>query len=193
MIFPFDIFIVKFCIDAFAYYAPNVYTSYYDHLDELYRHESGKGLRPIFGNESIFPAATFNIGPVTSTTEHRDFKNVPFGWCAITALGTFDYKRGGHLILFDINRFIEFPAGSTILIPSSLYRHGNTAVMDEGPDVYRASLTQYCAGGLFRWNHYGFKTVASSGFKAVPMTPQNLFSTQGSLFGDRTRAFAPIS
>jgi hypothetical protein len=88
--------------------------------------------------------------------DHTDFNNVAYGLCGITALGNFDPTLGGHLVLFDLGLVIEFPPGSTVLIPSSVLRHGNTPVVGEG--VQRMSFTQYCAGGLFRWVDYGFQT-----------------------------------
>lgn len=50
---------------------------------------------------------------------------------------------------------IEFPAGSTIFIPSATLRHSNTAI---GENETRSSFTQYTAGALFRWVDNGFKT-----------------------------------
>ena len=75
--------------------------------------------------------------------------------CAITAGGRFDHTKGGHLYLVDLKLVIEFPAGSTILLPSAVLRHGNTAI---DPEENRLSFTQYAAGGLFRWVEYGFQT-----------------------------------
>ena len=49
---------------------------------------------------------------------HTDPGNLLFGWCAITTLGNFDPTLGGHLVLWDLKLVIEFPLGSTILIPS---------------------------------------------------------------------------
>ncbi|KAF8959185.1 hypothetical protein BDZ97DRAFT_1761672 [Flammula alnicola] len=101
-------------------------------------------------------ACTFNLGPGTITVDHTDYNNVAYGLCAITALGNFDPTLGGHMVLFDLGLVIEFPPGATILIPSSVLRHGNTPVVGEG--VQRMSMTQYCSGGLFRWVDYGFQT-----------------------------------
>lgn len=50
---------------------------------------------------------------------------------------------------------IQFPAGSTILIPSALLTHGNTPV---GPKETRLSFTQFVPGGLFRYVDNGFRT-----------------------------------
>jgi hypothetical protein len=99
---------------------------------------------------------TFNFGPQTVCLPHRDSANLSFGWCAITALGNFDPKKGGHLLLWDVKLAIEFPPGSTILIPSALLRHSNSKVQ---ASETRMSCTQYAAGGLFRWVEQGFRTA----------------------------------
>lgn len=139
---------------AFAFYAPKLYRCYSDNLEKLFKRETY--LRPNHTG-SIFPAATFNLGPNTVTLDHTDPGNVAYGWCALTALGKFNAKTGGHLILFDLGLVIQFPPGSTILIPSSVFRHGNTPI---SAGESRLSITQYCAGGLFRWVKYGFKSAA---------------------------------
>lgn len=105
---------------------------------------------------SIYPAVTFNCGPTTSCRKHVDHGNAANLLCAITPLGTFDPTRGGHLIIYPLRRFYQFPPGSTILIPSSLVAHGNTPTM---PGETRFSVTQYCSGGLLRWVEYGFCSI----------------------------------
>lgn len=74
--------------------------------------------------------------------------------CSVAALGSFDPKRGGHLILWDLKLVIEFPPGATILIPSAVLRHSNTSIQ---AGETRYSFTQYSAGGLFRWVEQGFR------------------------------------
>jgi hypothetical protein len=102
-----------------------------------------------------WPAATFNFGPNTITFPHTDLGNLTWGWCSIIALGRFDPTKGGHLILWDLGIIIEFPPGSTILIPSALVVHSNTPIQ---AGKRRYSFTQYCAGGLFRFIANGFRT-----------------------------------
>ncbi|KAI0041140.1 hypothetical protein FA95DRAFT_1478318, partial [Auriscalpium vulgare] len=77
------------------------------------------------------------------------------GWCAVTALGSYDHRCGGHLILWELGLVIEFPPGCTILLPSALITHGNTPIQE---NETRYSLTQYMAGALVRWHKYGFRT-----------------------------------
>jgi hypothetical protein len=115
---------------------------------------------------SVFAACTFNFGPRAITVPHLDFGNLSWGWCTITALGSFDPDLGGHLILWDLKLIIQFPPGSTILIPSAIVRHSNVPV---GLDERRYSFTQYTAGGLFRWIRNGFKTDEAFELSATPL------------------------
>ncbi|KAF8452155.1 hypothetical protein L210DRAFT_3384777, partial [Boletus edulis BED1] len=89
----------------------------------------------------LFPTAMFNCGDQVVTLEHIDNTKLPFGPCAIFACGSYDPTLGGHLILFDLTVVIEFPPGSTILIPSSTLRHGNVAVSPPVP----ANCTGICS------------------------------------------------
>ena len=62
------------------------------------------------------------------------------------------------MILFGLKLVIQFPVGSTALIPSGCMDHGNTPIRD---GETRMSIAQYAAGGLFRWVAYGFKSAKS--------------------------------
>lgn len=139
----------------FAWYFPKVYQYYAKHLQALYaKHPT---LRQVFP-ESVFPACHFNVGSTTVCVQHVDQSNYAGGGCPVTCGGSFDYKLGGHLILYDLKLVIEFPAGSTIIIPSACVSHGNTAIQ---PGETRVSFTQFCAGGLIRWVRYGFQSMLS--------------------------------
>lgn len=80
------------------------------------------------------------------------------GVCALTAFGKFNPKTSGLLILFPFKCAIQFPAGSTIIIPSALVAHATTAL---GPGETRYSFTQYCSGALIRYVEYGLQSVKS--------------------------------
>lgn len=95
-----------------------------------------------------------NFGPQTVSFEHTDNNNLSFGWCSVTSLGQFDPVMGGHLILWDLRLVVEFPPGSTVLIPSAVLRHSNTTIQ-EGETRY--SFTQYTSGGIFRWVERKFR------------------------------------
>ncbi|KAJ7112327.1 hypothetical protein C8R44DRAFT_833178 [Mycena epipterygia] len=141
-----------FATGLFANWAPNLYDFYVDYMGDFY--SKNRHLRRPFLN-GIWSAVTFNLGPKTCALGHRDFANLAFGWCAITALGTFDYTKGGHLILWDCKLILEFPPGTTILIPSAAIYHSNIPIAS---GERRYSFTQYTAGGLFRWVEHGYKT-----------------------------------
>ncbi|KJA14109.1 hypothetical protein HYPSUDRAFT_108189, partial [Hypholoma sublateritium FD-334 SS-4] len=130
-------------------WAPKLHAYYAQNLNELL--QSNPTLCRNFDN-SVWAATAFNFGPRTCTVRHRDFANLPFGWCSITALGDFDPTEGGHLILWDLDLVIEFPPGSTILLPSAAIAHSNTSI---GRRETRCSVTQFTAGGLFRWMAHG--------------------------------------
>ncbi|KAF9479006.1 hypothetical protein BDN70DRAFT_807744 [Pholiota conissans] len=105
--------------------------------------------------ESAFAACCFNLGPQTVSYPHRDHANLSWGWCAITALGSFDHTKGGHLILWDLNCAAPLRPGATILIPSALLEHSNAAIL---ASEERFSFVQFSAGGLFRWVENEFQT-----------------------------------
>ncbi|KAI0041097.1 hypothetical protein FA95DRAFT_1501905, partial [Auriscalpium vulgare] len=132
--------------------APRLYRHLADALGQVRAHDPS--LQPPFDN-SVFTTATFNFGPKALTVPHRDTRNVPYGWCAITALGEFDPTKGGHLVLWELKLVIEFPPGSTILIPSAIITHSNTPIQD---GEFRQSFTQYVSGSLIRWAAYGCRT-----------------------------------
>ncbi|KAJ7141042.1 hypothetical protein C8R44DRAFT_827689 [Mycena epipterygia] len=138
-----------------ARYAPKLWRYYVDNLRLLFQHHDG--LQHNFTN-SIFPAATFNLGPKVVTDEHADIYNLVHGLCGVTAGGNYDHQKGGQLYLKQINLVIDFPSGASMLIPSAFVDHGNTPIQ---PGESRFSFTQYAAGGLFRWVNYGFRSAKS--------------------------------
>ena len=137
---------------SFNAYAPKVAAHYWEKLTPLLAKD--KTLKKPFPH-STYPAAAFNLGPCVCTFKHRDHLNCPFGLCAIQALGDFDPTQGGHLILWDLGLYIEFPPGSLILIPSATLLHSNTPVKEHEK---RASFTQYCGGNLLHFVDNGFTT-----------------------------------
>ncbi|KAJ7160864.1 hypothetical protein C8R46DRAFT_821331, partial [Mycena filopes] len=86
-------------------------------------------------------SATFALGPQSVTTPQWLSDAARWAWIAMTALGTFDHETGGHLILWDLGRALEFPPGATILIPAQL--RFSIARVNEGET--RFSLIQYLA------------------------------------------------
>lgn len=131
---------------------PKLHKYYTNTLLSLYANDPAL-FRPF--PSSAFAATTFNLGPCTVCYQHRDRANLISGVCSITPVGDFDPTKGGHLVLWDLELVIEFPPGSTILIPSAVLSHSNTTIH---PTEHRYSVTQYSAAGLFRWVENGFMT-----------------------------------
>ncbi|KAJ3716835.1 hypothetical protein C8R42DRAFT_587622 [Lentinula raphanica] len=129
---------------AFRLWAPRLYSFYSEYMKNLL--DMMPHLSFNFEN-SIFACCTLNFGPTTTTVEHVDHMNYCYGWCAITALGNFNFQLGGHLVLWDLKLVVEVPPGWTMMIPSAFLRHSNTSLQ---PGETRFSLTQYTAAGLFR-------------------------------------------
>jgi hypothetical protein len=104
--------------------------------------------RPYDDKLGVFPSRSVNLGLQSTSFPHTDDKNLAQSWCSVTPLGRFDHRKGGHLALWDLRLAIDFPAGSTILIPSALIVHSNSSIQQ---GETRFSIVQYAAGGLFRW------------------------------------------
>ena len=138
----------------FRFWAPRVWKFYVDtmgYLKMVYPH-----LRTA-DTTFAYPAMSYNFGPATATYEHLDHQNYAGGFCVVTALGDFDSTLGGHIFLRELGIVAEFPAGSSVLLPSAVINHGNVPInMEKGE--YRASTTQYCAGGIIRWDDQGCQT-----------------------------------
>lgn len=135
---------------------PEMYSALVDVQSLLHQRYGKQAQRPM--RYSVYPAYTANTGRRVACMRHKDSCNCPGIMCAVTALGDFDYKRGGHLIVFDLKLIIEFPPGATILILSASMDHGNIPIADDEPEKTRTSFTQYASGGLFRHVDFNFKT-----------------------------------
>jgi hypothetical protein len=108
-----------------------------------------KSLRRPYDNQlGVYPSRSINLGFQSTSHPHTDEENLAQSWCSVTPVGLFNAKQGGHLVLWDLGLAIDFPAGSTALIPSALILHSNTSIQDRET---RFSIVQYVGGGLFRW------------------------------------------
>jgi hypothetical protein len=112
-------------LGGLARYFPKLYKYMCDVLRAIY--ENDPKLEQLFTN-SVFPAATWNLGPDVVMTDHEDMLNLAHGMCPATAAGDYDYKKGGHMYLKQLNLLIEFPSGSSMIIPSASVTHSNTAI-----------------------------------------------------------------
>ncbi|TEB27663.1 hypothetical protein FA13DRAFT_1603367, partial [Coprinellus micaceus] len=144
----------SFADAAFRLWSPDAYESVREVVNKLCEHDP-RIVKTWDAN--AYPCAAFNFGPQVRCKPHKDSGNSPKTLCAIQAFGRFDPTKGGHLYIRELQVFIQFPAGSTILIPSALLTHGNTPV---APHEVRLSFTQFVPGGLFRYVDNGFCTEA---------------------------------
>ncbi|EIM86961.1 uncharacterized protein STEHIDRAFT_25628, partial [Stereum hirsutum FP-91666 SS1] len=103
-----------------------------------------------------YPGCAFNLRPATVTDNHTDPGNQPCVPCSVTALGSHDPDKGGHLYLEDLNIIIRFPSGATIPFSPTFIRHSNLPIQ---PGEKRYSITQFCPGGLYRWIHHKFRAA----------------------------------
>lgn len=136
-------------------YAPKLYRYYCRVLREIFKRQPE--LVHNFNN-SIFPAVTFNCGPDAVSLDHLDHLNLSHGMCPITAGGDFNHTTSGLVHVRQIHLVLQCPSGASLLIPSGFLDHGNTPLQ---PGETRHSITQYAAGGLFRWAAYGFQSAKS--------------------------------
>jgi hypothetical protein len=136
-------------LGAFKTYFPKVWFYHSQQLEKI-TSQHPELCRPF--PASIYPSATYNLGPQTACLDHVDSENSAGGVCAITALGSFDPTLEGHLVLPELCIALEFPPGATVLIPSSVIAHGNTRV--QGGST-RYSFTCYCAGQLISYAELG--------------------------------------
>ncbi|KAJ7628049.1 hypothetical protein B0H17DRAFT_1218411 [Mycena rosella] len=123
---------------VFALWAPHIYNHYHERDTKLCHYFPHL---PWLFPKSIFLCATFNFGPNIWTFRHCDGHNMPFGWCAVAALGVFDHMRGGHLVLRDLKLVVEFPS-----------------LRCKNPPSERALFMQYIASGLLRFVDNQFRT-----------------------------------
>ncbi|KAL0568690.1 hypothetical protein V5O48_013296 [Marasmius crinis-equi] len=144
-------------VQAVVGYADYMFKANYTRLHSLYRNvntvlvDKDPSLKPAFGDKSVFAACHFNFHNVV-TAPHRDYKNLVFGMCCVYATGDYDYREGGHLILWDLGLVIEFPPGTFIFLPSALLEHSNVCIRE---GERRSSMVLFSASGLFRWVHNG--------------------------------------
>ncbi|KAK7012625.1 hypothetical protein R3P38DRAFT_3323842 [Favolaschia claudopus] len=140
----------------FMAFAKQLHSFYEKELRSVCEHDP-RTIRNFPARLSVFSMVTINFGPATVTFPHIDYRNLAWGWCAITALGNYNPDLGGHLVLWDLKLIIRFPPGSTILIPSAILRHSNTTIQ---ANETRFSFTQFTPAGLFRWVYNKFRTDA---------------------------------
>ncbi|KAK7054023.1 hypothetical protein R3P38DRAFT_2381946, partial [Favolaschia claudopus] len=107
---------------------------------------------------SVFSAATVELGGPHRTRSDWRGHIPPFEaavWSILTAAGTYRSIYGGHLIVWDLGLVIQFPAGSSILVPTGIVRYSFVEVR---PGEDRFSILQWAGSGVRRFVENGYKT-----------------------------------
>lgn len=151
----------------FQTYAPRLHRYYIDTIDKL--QAVYPDFKPPFPDYPVFSMGSANFRRAIAFP-HRDYANLAWGWCSITALGNFNPDKGGHLVLWECKLIIRFPPGSTILIPSAMITHFNTNIAE---NETRHSLVLYSAAGLFQWVYNGFQRDIDAQAKAKEVGKEN--------------------
>jgi hypothetical protein len=135
-------------------FAPHLYSHLNATKDALLEHDWD--LRDnCYGG--AFPAVEFFLGSDESPPRLDDL-DMMWGWRALTALGNYNPRWGGELILWDEKKVVKFPPGSTFLFPSTLIRYSFTQIRD-GESHY--TFQQYAQAGLYRYVESGFRSEAT--------------------------------
>ncbi|KAJ7680860.1 hypothetical protein DFH06DRAFT_973391, partial [Mycena polygramma] len=129
-------------------FSPKLY-AYTKNATELI-HSFDSTLRREF--QGAFPAAEFDLGELGSAPRLQD-KDLLHGWRALTALGNYDSRYGGDIILWDDGFIIRFPPGATILFPAALMRYSFVSVR---PGEKQYAFSQYSPAGLYRYITNGY-------------------------------------
>ncbi|KAJ7646088.1 hypothetical protein DFH06DRAFT_997872 [Mycena polygramma] len=145
-------------LDLFAAFSPESFRLATALADSLFSAHPDLP-RPFAG---AWTNTTFDLGPQTVTVPQSPSGYVRWCWLAITALGTFNPRLGGHIILWDLGRVLEFPPGATILIPSLL----RFSICKIQPGETRYSFTQYFAAED-AWERWPAATALFSKLKNI--------------------------
>ncbi|KAG9015894.1 hypothetical protein FRB90_004263 [Tulasnella sp. 427] len=146
-------FLADSVIHGMMLYISTIFSIWSPKLCEMYRscHAALRSWNPDLRCPSPslpFSTITVNFGPKTVCRWHRDVFNLVFGWCVIWALGNYDSRYGGHLILWEPRLIIEFAPGDIIFLPSACITHANIPIRE---GEHRYSVTWYTSGQLFRY------------------------------------------
>ncbi|KAJ7483692.1 hypothetical protein B0H11DRAFT_1723218, partial [Mycena galericulata] len=132
-------------------FAPRLH-SYVDQARETLLHHDPTLCDNITGG--AYPSVEFYLGSPESPPRLDDL-DMMWAWRALTALGVYNPRWGGELILWDEKKVIQFPPGATFLFPAAFMRYSFTQVrMLER----QYAFSQYAQAGLFRYIDNGFKS-----------------------------------
>ncbi|THV07166.1 hypothetical protein K435DRAFT_742811 [Dendrothele bispora CBS 962.96] len=145
-----------------AGYCDYLFRSYFPKLHQLYKKvleiiiAEDPSLKRTFPN-SQFASIRYNLKNAIDVP-HRSFSNLSFGRCGIFACGNYNYKKSGHVVLWDLGLVIEFPPGTVVFIPDALLLYSTTKISTTTTSETRSLIMLYSDAALFRWVHNGGMT-----------------------------------
>ncbi|KAJ7682140.1 hypothetical protein DFH06DRAFT_978036 [Mycena polygramma] len=104
-----------------------------------------------------FHASEWFLGSDESPPRLDDLQML-WSWRALTALGNYNARWGGEVILWEEKKVIKFPVGSTFLFPSAFMRYSFTQV---NAGEHQFWFSQYSQAGLFRHVENGHRCEAN--------------------------------
>ncbi|KAJ7168778.1 hypothetical protein C8R46DRAFT_897578, partial [Mycena filopes] len=110
---------------------------------------------------TAFHATEFFMGHGESAPRLDDLDMI-WGWRALTALGDYNPRWGGELILWDERKVIRFPPGATFLFPSAMTRYSFTQIRAQESCF---AFSQYAHAGCVRYAENDFLNEAN--FEAI--------------------------
>ncbi|KAJ7038828.1 hypothetical protein C8F04DRAFT_950823 [Mycena alexandri] len=152
--------------------APRAWAAAHEDIERVLEHDSGLHLPFYLPYERARPQQPTAFSHVeyrfrTDGLPQRERKAQPSGMTAITALGNYD-ATDGELILWEDQIVVNFPPGSTFLLPKWM-NYSFTAVEEPG---YQMILAQSCDAALSEFVANGFSTIDFG--EEDPLTPKLL-------------------
>ncbi|KAJ7838430.1 hypothetical protein B0H13DRAFT_1650755, partial [Mycena leptocephala] len=135
-------------------FAPRLYTHVEDTKSRVLGHDWT--LRDNYP-PGAFHASEWFLGADESPPRLDDL-DMLWSWRALTALGRYNARWGGELILWEEKKVIKFPPGATFLFPAAFTRYSFTQVR-AGETQY--AFSQYSHSGPFRYVENGFRCEAN--------------------------------
>ncbi|KAL8276693.1 hypothetical protein RQP46_010872 [Phenoliferia psychrophenolica] len=126
--------------------------AYYEDLKASIK--ASRGLNFLGG---AFASVCLNTGNSVIAKLHRDHVNLLLGLCLILAMGDFDSRLGGHLVLLEAGVILELAPGDLALIPSAGITHGNLPIQK---GERRNSMAFWTSGNVFLWKELGNRSMS---------------------------------
>ncbi|KAJ7079707.1 hypothetical protein B0H15DRAFT_787799, partial [Mycena belliarum] len=122
----------------------------------------GRPVSPPF-NDSVFSTAEIRFCNAPAIVDsYKNYYGALDTMEVITSIGTYDYKKGGHIVFWDDKKIFELRSGGTVMFPAASKRYSFLPV---APNEKRFLFRQFCNGGALRWVEKGGRS--DSDFEAV--------------------------